>query len=175
MYLFVTQRKKHPMVSRFSSFAVLILCALIGLVAPASAKDQASPDQAQAHTVQDEQGWVEQKINPSTEWVEELFYPFIRWVERSVQSRSDNTANSKQTPSTDWPILGKPLPADGLPAKEAARLLLSIHSGRILQLSYDQQGVYQWKHLSPEGRITVFYMDARSGVLLDKTTQQEAQ
>jgi len=180
LYLFVTQRITHPMVSTLSRL-VLPLAVWLALTAvPVYAQDPVHrPAQPQTNAPENqpsapqEQDWVEQKINPSTEWVEQLFYPFIRWVERSVQGQPEG-AQSTQTDATQWPILGEPLPPDGLPAKTAARLLLSVHPGRILQLHYDKQTTYQWKHLSPEGRITVFYMDARSGVLLDKKPLESA-
>lgn len=156
---------------------LLLPCLLIGWhiqvladnpVETQSIESQTTAEQAEIRTSgQEEQGWVEKKINPSTEWVENLFYPAIRWLERTVQGQNEGQKLNAKEPIV---INGGPIPDGALPAHQAISLLTSIHSGRVLQITYEQPNRYRIKHLSQTGRVQTFYMHSQTGVIQEPET-----
>jgi len=151
---------------------LLLPCLLIGWHVQVFADNQAETQPVEHHPVaeeaeittngHEEQGWVEKKINPSTEWVENLFYPVIRWMERTVQGQDEAPQSHAKEPLV---IKGGPIPDGALPARQAISLLTSIHSGRVLKITFEQPNQYRLKHLSQSGRVQTFYMNSQTGVI----------
>lgn len=125
---------------------VVLLCCSFELFAQASDDD-----------------WQEEQISSPTQWLEQLASPATRWVERQIQS-------SSETPDINKIALPNNVPADLLPPAEAARLLLSLFPGEILSLQYraEKPEVYLLKHLSDSGVVTLYFLDAHNGILLDQ-------
>lgn len=108
-----------------------------------------------------DQDWVEKKINPYTEWLEGLVYPSIRWMERKVQGDD----GEQQVEQQQLIIEGDSIPDDALSPLEASQLLTSIHSGRVLKITFTAPNQYSLKHLSHSGRVMTFLMNSRTGAI----------
>ena len=119
---------------------------------------------------EDNNSWVEEKINPSTEWLEETVNPVTRWMERRI-----HTPVQPQPVLDDVPVPGQ-IPAELIAPQEAARLLLLLFPGDVLQIRLlaTQPNAYSIKLLSDSGTISTFYMDARDGTLLEQLPPLEA-
>ncbi len=118
---------------------------------------------AQAEQKDNKPTWVEEQISPTTEWVERAVVPFTRWMEKSIQ---EPTKQRQQDFVSEVP---QPLPAGIISPKEAARLLALLESGQLLRVQWlsSTPPVYVLRMLSSNGRVRVFYMNARDGTLLD--------
>lgn len=143
---------------------LLLPCLLLGWHVQLLANDVEQAPQSQPAQGDQEQGWVEQKINPSTEWVENLFYPVIRLMERTVQGQEESPAKSQDTSLS---IEGGPVPENALTAEQASHLLTTLHEGQVLKITFQSPNRFQLKHLSHSGRVTTFYMHSQTGVLLE--------
>lgn len=139
-------------------FSLVVLSLLLPTGQTLASDSDGNPPESE-----DEQGWVEQKINPSTEWFEGLFSPLTQWMERSIQGKP-----ATEQPSTDIPFQG-PAPTTGITPQEAARLLHLIHPGQVLTMRFLPPNRYQIKQLSPKGLVMVYEMDSRTGVLLEQS------
>lgn len=110
-------------------------------------------------------GWVEEKINPSTEWLEGVVTPVTRWMERNIQDpevhRGEVVSGATQPQN---------IPSGLIDAAEAGRLLLLLYPGDILRIELlaTQPYAYAVKLLSASGSISTFYLNATDGTLLDQ-------
>ena len=150
-------------------YAWVLCCLLMPWCGWAHAADEpADPDRPYSQN----EGWVEKKINPSTEWVERFFSPITRWVEGTLQGQK------KEKAPVDVPFEGEIMPSsDYISPVEAARLLLLLHPGKILNVRFEQSPLahYQIKLLSDSGLVSTYNLRADNGILLPSVIKEKAQ
>jgi hypothetical protein len=103
-----------------------------------------------------EQGWVEEKITPSTEWVESIFAPFTHWMEDEIHREQETSLN--QINSHNGTLIS---------VQQAIAIVLKNHQGRVLrsQFKTGPPPYYQIKTLSKEGAISTFFVNAFTGTV----------
>lgn len=110
-------------------------------------------------------GWVEEKINPSTEWLEGVVSPVTRWMERNIHDQEapagEVVSGARQS---------QHIPAGLIDPEEAGRLLQLLYPGDILRIELlaTVPQSYAVKLLSASGSISTFYLNASDGTLLDQ-------
>lgn len=117
-----------------------------------------------------EEEWQEEELSSTSEWIENIASPVTRWIEQKVQAPAavQDTGNIPTIEN---------LPEDVISPQEAARLLLLLFPGKVLNIEYLPKpiNVYQIKHLSEGGSVAQYYLLATDGTLLDELPEAPPQ
>ena len=118
----------------------------------------------------DDTGWVEEQISPTTKAVEDWYSPFARWMEGKIQGPHDeaftpqleNQQLDKSSELTD--VQPEPL----ISPEQASQYALKMHKGNVLKIRFIQQPAphYSVRLLTRQGQITTLNIDAHTGQAL---------
>jgi len=136
--------------------AYLIMPAFIPGVLASENKQVENNENLSSNQQTIEQGWVEEKISPSTEWIESIFSPFTHWMEGEIHQKQETSQTQFKRPSETL-----------ISVQQAIDSVLKNFQGRVLrsQFKTGPPPYYQIKTLSKEGAISTFFVHAFTGKL----------
>ena len=153
-----------------------ILFLLLLCCSAASAQDSEELNEDGREPKKGDTIWLEEKISPTTTWIESLVRPFTEWMEDAIQEPERESPEVElpivdndidEATATNPKVLEKSQVLIGVEqAKELARKLVD---GDILYIKLvSKTNRYRVKLISKLGEVRVIYIDASSGMIVEK-------